>query len=242
MENKVVIVTGGTNGIGRATVKRVAQEGATVIIAGRSVERGSAIEKEIQDKGYKAYFIQTDVSDSGSIANLFEETLKRFNHVDVVVASAGIAQLEDYNTTVEEFKNVIDINLNAIYETNRLAIKQMLTQENGGSIINLGSIHSEVAQPMAISYSASKGGVRMMTKALGAAYAKNKIRINEVCPAYIKTDMTKELDQDALIALHPIGRLGEPEEVANVIYFLGSDESSFVTASSIYVDGGYTSV
>ena len=242
MENKVVIVTGGTNGIGKATVKRFAKEGAIVIIAGRSVERGSAIEKEIQDEGHKAYFIQTDVKDSSSIANLFEETVKRFNHVDVVVASAGIAQLEDYNTPVEEFKKVIDINLNAIYETNRLAIKQMLTQKNGGSIVNLGSIHSEVAQPMAISYSASKGGVRMMTKALGAAYAKSKIRINEVCPAYIKTDMTKELDQDALIALHPIGRLGEPEEVANVIYFLGSDESSFVTASSIYVDGGYTSV
>lgn len=240
LKNKVAIITGGDRGIGKATAERFVKEGAKVVIANRNAENGSKFVAELVAQGYEAIYVQTDVSIEDSVANLFDVTVEKYGSVDIVCANAGIARADDANTTTNDWKKVIDINLNGVYTTNRFAILQMLKQENGGSIVNLASVHSIVANPYSSSYSASKGGVKMLTQALATQYARKKIRVNAVSPGYIATDMTNKLDSEVLEKLHPIGRLGTTEEVANAILFLASDEASFITGSSLVVDGGYS--
>ena len=242
MNGKVAIVTGGTSGIGKATVYRFAKEGMQVVFTGRSDNRGQAILNDLKKEGITVDFYRADVNNYDEIGSLFEYVINKYGEVNVVCAAAGIAKAETIDTDVKEWSKVIDTNLNAVYETNRLAIKQMLKQENGGAIVNLGSVHSFVATPQSSAYSASKGGIKLMTQSLAVRYAKDNIRINSVCPGYIETNMTKDLDQDYLKALHPIGRLGKPEEIANVINFLSGPEASFITGESIIVDGGYSMI
>lgn len=242
LKDKVAVITGGDRGIGRATALRFVQEGAKVVIANRKAESGQAFVEELIKEGHDALYVQTDVSIESSVENLFNKTVEKYGKVDIVCANAGIARADDATTPTEEWKQVIDINLNGVYTTNRYAILQMLKQENGGSIVNLASVHSIVANPYSSSYSASKGGVKMLTQSLATQYARKKIRVNAVSPGYIATDMTNQLDSEVIEKLHPIGRLGTTEEVANAILFLASDEASFITGSSLMVDGGYSIV
>lgn len=150
-----------------------------------------------------------------------------------------------HETPLDEWKKVLDVNLTGVFLTNKYAIEQMLKQKNGGSIVNNDSIHGVVGKFGVGAYAAAKGGVKLLTQTATAEYAAKGIRINNVNPGYIETPLLKDIPAEAkqeLVDLHPIGRLGKPEEVANAVLFLASDEASFISGSSLLVDGGYTSV
>ncbi|KVG64591.1 short-chain dehydrogenase [Burkholderia pseudomultivorans] len=241
-ENKVAIVTGGASGIGAATARAFAREGARVVIADLA-DNGAELAAELIDQGGHALYVQTDVTDSDDVQELIARTVQVYGRVDVMFANAGVA-IDNRIDSLDEaaWKKTLDINLTGVYLCNKYAIQQMLKQ-GGGTIVNCGSIHSHVGKSGVTAYAAAKGGVKLLTQTLAIDYGQQNIRVNAVCPGYIDTPLLKNMSQDtkrALVALHPMGRLGRAEEVANAVLFLASDEASFVNGSSLLVDGGYT--
>lgn len=241
-KDKVVIVTGGASGIGEATIRAFAREGAKVVIADFA-DHGQALADELNNNQFEALFIKIDVTDAQAVQAMIASTVAKFGRVDVMFANAGIAadgpaaDLED-----SAWQRTIDINLSGVYLCDKYAIQQMLKQ-GGGVIVNCGSIHSHVGKRGVTAYAAAKGGVKLLTQTLATDYSAKNIRVNAVCPGYIDTPLLKNIPDEAkqkLIDLHPMGRLGRAEEVANAVLFLASDEASFVTGSSLMVDGGYT--
>ncbi|RKU05099.1 short-chain dehydrogenase [Burkholderia sp. Nafp2/4-1b] len=241
-ENKVAIVTGGASGIGEATVRSFAREGAKVVIADLT-DKGARLAADIGENGGQALYIQTDVTKSESVQNLISRTVQAYGRVDIMFANAGIADDDRIEQLHESaWQKTIDINLTGVYLCDKYAIQQMHAQ-GGGVIVNCGSIHSHVGKSGVTAYAAAKGGVKLLTQTLAIDYGQHNIRVNAVCPGYIDTPLLKHLpdaQKEALIALHPIGRLGKAEEVANAVLFLASDEASFVNGASLMVDGGYT--
>ncbi|MEK4761009.1 SDR family NAD(P)-dependent oxidoreductase [Viridibacillus sp. FSL E2-0187] len=243
LENKVAVVTGGASGIGEATVRLFAQEGAKVVIADFS-ERGEEVVADLKAQGFEALFVKTDVTSEDDVKNMVAKTVETFGSLDVMYANAGIAQDGPiHELSVEKWQKTIDINLSGIFLSDKFAIEQMLKQENRGVIVNCGSIHSHAGKAGVTAYASAKGGVKLLTQSLSLDYAKEGIRVNAVCPGYIDTPLIKgrnEATNQHLISLHPMGRLGTPEEVAKAVLFLASEDSSFVTGTTLLVDGGYT--
>ncbi len=241
--NKVAIVTGGASGIGEATVRLFAAEGATVIIADFS-DRGTDISAELKAEGHRVSFIKTDVRDAEQVKKMVAECVNNFGAIDILYANAGIAADAPITELgVDTWKHTIDINLTGVFLFNKFVITQMLNQPLGGVIVNCGSIHSFAGKKGVTAYASAKGGVKLLTQSLALDYADKNIRVNAVCPGYIDTPLIKGRDAaitEALVALHPMGRLGTPEEVAKAVLFLASDDSSFVTGTTLLVDGGYT--
>lgn len=239
-KDKVVIVTGGASGIGEASVRAFAREGAKVVIADYA-EHGQALADELGAD--KALFIKIDVTDSEAVQAMIAQTVTKFGRLDVMFANAGIAADAPVDELEESaWQRTIDINLSGVYLCDKYAIQQFLKQ-GGGVIVNCGSIHSHVGKRGVTAYAAAKGGVKLLTQTLSVDYGDKGIRVNAVCPGYIDTPLLKDIPDDIkekLVALHPMGRLGRAEEVANAVLFLASDEASFVTGSSLMVDGGYT--
>ncbi len=239
-KDKVVIVTGGASGIGEASVRAFAREGAKVVIADFA-DHGQALADELGAD--KALFIKIDVTDSEAVQAMIAQTVAQFGRLDVMFANAGIAADGPIDELEESaWQRTIDINLGGVYLCDKYAIQQFLKQ-GGGVIVNCGSIHSHVGKRSVTAYAAAKGGVKLLTQTLGIEYGAKGIRVNAVCPGYIDTPLLSHIPDDAkekLVALHPMGRLGRAEEVANAVLFLASDEASFVTGSSLMVDGGYT--
>jgi len=242
-EQKVVIVTGGASGIGAVTARLFAEEGAKVVIADYS-EQGLLFSNQCNENGLDTYFIKTDVTQENEVIQMVEKTVKRYGKLNILYANAGIAKDAPADQlSFEDWKHTLDINLSGVFLCNKYAIKQMLLQGDGGAIVNCGSIHSHVGKARVTAYAAAKGGVKLLTKSTAIAYAARGIRINAVCPGYIDTPLIAGLSEDAkkyLTGLHPIGRLGKPEEVAKAVLFLASDDASFITGTSLMVDGGYT--
>ncbi|MDN7929875.1 glucose 1-dehydrogenase [Burkholderia metallica] len=241
-DKKVAIVTGGASGIGEATVRAFAREGASVVIADLT-DRGERLACEIVENGGKATYIRTDVTDSEAVQKLIAETVRIYGRVDIMFANAGIA-VDDCIEHLDEsaWKKTIDINLTGVYLCDKYAIQQMRKQ-GGGVVVNCGSIHSHVGKSGVTAYAAAKGGVKLLTQTLAIDYGQHDIRVNAVCPGYIDTPLLKDApaaQKQALIALHPMGRLGKADEVASAVLFLASDDASFVNGSSLMVDGGYT--
>ena len=239
-KDKVVIVTGGASGIGEASVRAFAREGAKVVIADFA-DHGQALADELGAD--KALFIKIDVTDSEAVQAMITKTVTKFGRLDVMFANAGIAADGPIDELEESaWQRTIDINLGGVYLCDKYAIQQFLKQGDG-VIVNCGSIHSHVGKRGVTAYAAAKGGVKLLTQTLGIEYGAQGIRVNAVCPGYIDTPLLSHIPDDAkekLVALHPMGRLGRAEEVANAVLFLASDEASFVTGSSLMVDGGYT--
>lgn len=242
-KGKVVVVTGGASGIGEASARLFAAEGAHVVVADYS-DHGQAVADELSKSGTKALFLKTDTADTAAVQRMVQQTVSAFQRIDVFFADAGIAadgpidQLEE-----KTWQRTIDINLTGVYLCDRYAIRQMLKQGGGGVIVNCGSIHSFVGKSGVTAYAAAKGGIKLLTQTLAIDYAPHGIRVNAVCPGYIDTHLLKDLPPEAkaqLVRLHPMGRLGRAEEVARTVLFLASDDASFVTGSSLVVDGGYT--
>ncbi|KQL50778.1 short-chain dehydrogenase [Heyndrickxia shackletonii] len=243
LDNKVAIVTGGASGIGEASVRLFAEEGAKVVIADFS-ERGKQLSDELNAKGYDTLFIKTDVTSEEDVKHMVSETVNHYGKLDILYANAGVADdAPAHELTYEKWKRTIEINLSGVFLSDKYAIEQFLKQGNGGVIVNAGSIHSHVSLPNPTAYSAAKGGVKLLTQNLCTAYAKEGIRVNAVCPGYIDTPLLTKVDpktKEYLASLHPQGRLGKPEEIAKAVLFLASDDSSFVNGTSLLVDGGYT--
>ncbi|MED1800578.1 SDR family NAD(P)-dependent oxidoreductase [Brevibacillus porteri] len=243
LENKVAIVTGGASGIGETTVRLFAKEGAKVVIADFS-SRGNELAEELNQAGFDALFVKTDVTKEDEVKNMVNATVEKFGKVDILFANAGIAKdAPGHLLSMDDWQRTIDINLTGVFLCDKYVIEQMLAQGTGGAIVNCGSIHSHAGKAGVTAYSSAKGGVKLLTQTLGLTYAKQGIRVNAVCPGYIDTPLIAGRDEalnEHLIGLHPMGRLGKPEEVAKAVLFLASDDASFVTGTSLLVDGGYT--
>ena len=241
LEGKVAIVTGGMSGIGYSVVKKLLENGSKVIVADISDNNINELAK-LNNSNVR--FLKTDISNESEVKLLVERTVKTYGTLDYMVCCAGISSEKTIDIEpIEDYKRVQKVDEDGTYYCNKYAIIEML-KHHSGSIVNVASILGLVGQMGAHSYTMAKGAVVNLTRSLGITYAKDGIRVNAVAPGYINTPMTKDLDEQTKkyqIMAHPIGRCGEPEEVANAIYFLLSDESSFITGVTLPVDGGYTS-
>lgn len=244
-EDKVALVTGSGRGIGKACLMTFVKRGAKAVVADIDEENGKAVAEEIREMGSEAIFLKTDVSDPESVKKMVEDTVEAFGRLDYAVNNAGIGGAQaltgDYKTS--DWNKVIDINLNGVFYCMRSEIKQMVEQGEG-AIVNISSILGRRGFPQTSAYTAAKHGVVGLTKTAALEYAKEGLRINSVGPAFINTKMvTQGFDEEALqniIDLHPVGRLGEPQEVANLVAFLCTDQASYMTGGYYLVDGGYT--
>src|SRR5688572_25910766 len=243
LENKVAIITGAGSGIGKATAELFAREGAKVVVSDINEKNGRIAEEEIRKSGGEAFFVQADSSSAQDNEALVQQALNKYGSLDIAVNNAGIGGpiglTGEY--PIDGWKKVIDINLSGVFYGMRYQIPAMLP--TGGSIINMASILGQAGTKFSPAYVAAKHGVVGLTKAAALEYADKKIRINSVGPGYIKTPLVmNSLDtdaQNALVGLHPIGRLGESEEIAELLLWLASSKSSFVTGAYYPVDGGY---
>lgn len=237
LENKVAFITGGGSGLGLATAKNFIAEGAKVMIFDYNPKS-----QEVADE-IGAKFFQGDVSNAESVEAAVKATVEAFGKLDIAVASAGVGGEGDVvSSTIDNWTKTNGIDYDGVFYTNKYAIAQMLEQGDGGSVINLASMFGMVAVSNNIAYSASKGGVVNMTRAAGTMYAKDGVRVNAVAPGVIQTPLISDEALAQYSALHPMGRVGQPQEVADLITFLASDKAAFITGAIIPIDGGYTAV
>ena len=242
LAGKVAVVTGGASGIGLATARRFAAEGATVVIADFNPVSGAAAAAEVA-----GLFVQVDVTDEAQVNALFATANETYGSVDIAFNNAGISPPDDDSietTELPAWQNVQDVNLKSVYLCCRAALKYMVAQQSG-SIINTASFVAVLGSATSqISYTASKGGVLAMSRELGVQFARQGIRVNALCPGPVNTPLLQELfAKDEVRALRrlvhiPTGRFAEPEELAAAVAFLASDDSSFITGSTFLVDGG----
>jgi len=247
LENKVAIVTGGANGIGLAVARRFTKEGARVVIADIDEDAGSRAVEEIGAHG-AARFVRCDVGDKTDVDNLVAATVESWGSIDVLVSNAGIVHGADFLDIAEaDFDRVIRVNLKGMFLVGQAVARQMVKQiESGGAagaIVNMSSINAVVAIANQVPYSASKGGVMQLTKVMALSLAPHGIRVNAVGPGSIMTEMLAAVARDEaaknrVLSRTPLGRIGDPEEIASIAAFLASDDASYVTGQTIYADGG----
>ena len=246
LSGKVAVVTGATEGIGKAIALNFAKEGAKVAMVGRDEAKGKAALEEVRKCG-EAIYIKADLADSSQVKRTIESAAKEYGRIDILVNNAAACPPGTILTTSEEtWDYVIDLNMKGVFLCSKYAIPYM-QKTGGGSIINIGSINSMMAMENEAAYDASKGGVLMLTKAAALDFAKSNIRVNCILPGAIETTMFKASLATApdpakarqwITSKHPVGRTGQPSEIAGAAVFLASDESSFVTGAAIPVDGG----
>lgn len=246
--NQVVLVTGGTSGIGRAAAIAFAREGAKVVVAGRRPAEGNATVKTITDAGGEALFIKTDVSHEDEVSALVAQTLSRFGRLDVAFNNAGVEGSlgPTAGQTVENYHHVFDANVKGVFLSLKYEIPAMLLT-GGGSIINTSSVAGSIGFPNFGLYVASKHAVIGLTKSAALEYAAQRIRVNAISPAAIQTDMLDrafgagESDNKKFLASHhPVGRIGTSDEIADAVLYLAAPGASFVTGHNLLVDGGFT--
>ncbi|MDR2660617.1 MAG: SDR family oxidoreductase [Lactobacillaceae bacterium] len=248
LNNKVFIVTGGTKGIGFSTAEMFLKEGASGIITGRGIEAGQSAVAQLAKVAGEEHikFIQHDSSNEEGWISLFKKANEIFGQVSILVNNAGIAARGDIeSTTLEEWRKIQSVNLDGVFLGTHYGVINMKGQKDA-SIINMSSIEGLVGEPQLLAYNASKGGVRLMTKSAALHCALNdlNVRINTVHPGYITTPMVENspglAEYQSSRTQTPMGHLGEPEDIANMCVFLGSEESKFATGAEFIVDGGYT--
>lgn len=249
MREKVALVTGGGSGIGRAAALAFAGEGASVVVADVDAEQGHATVKAIEQAGGQAMFIRADVSQRADVEAMVLKAVEVYGKLDCAFNNAGIegaVGLPVVDYPEDTWDRVIDINLKGVWLCMKYELAQMLKQ-GGGAIVNTASIAGLVGGTFGSAYYASKHGVVGLTKAAAIEYGNSAIRVNAVCPGVIRTEMADRLMKDnesietAITALHPLGRLGTPQEVAETVVWLSSDQASFITGQALAVDGGYVS-
>jgi NAD(P)-dependent dehydrogenase (short-subunit alcohol dehydrogenase family) len=246
IEGRVAVVTGGCSGIGLATVRRFVAEGAKVVIGDIDDDRGAELVDDLGGAGHATY-AHVDVTDKTQVDSLFKTAKDTYGSVDIAFNNAGISPPDDdsiLDTELDAWRRVQEVNLTSVYLCCKAALPYMLEQQRG-SIINTASFVAVMgAATSQISYSASKGGVLSMSRELGVQFAREGIRVNALCPGPVNTPLLKELfakdpERAARRLVHvPMGRFGEPEELAAAVLFLASDDASFITANTFLVDGG----
>ena len=245
----VVIVTGAGSGIGEGIAHRFAEAGAEVVIAEINQTRGEAVAHALQAKYGKGHFIQTNVASASDCQTLVNQTVETFGHIDTLVNNAGVNFVKSTLEMDEaDWDRVIDVDLKGAFLCSRYVLEKMVLRKQG-NIINIASVHTEATLPEAAPYAAAKGGVNMLTKALAIEFAPRGIRVNAVSPGLTDTQIWQDLQdaaEDAEAARQhwfdniPLGRVQSPREVANVVLFLASEESSYITGANIMTDGGMT--
>ena len=245
LRDKVVIVTGGNSGIGKAIVEVVGSLGAKVVIDYRShPDRTDDLIEEIGELGGQAIGVQADVGKLEDLQRLVDTAVKTFGKVDVMVNNAGIeTRTSILDTTADDFDKVLNVNLRGVFFATQYAAKQMIRQGSGGRIINISSVHEDWPMPNNTPYCVAKGGVRMLTRTAGVELAKKGVSIVNLGPGAVATPINNSTmnNPDLLAKLDaaiPIGRMAEPNEIASVVAFLASDGASYMTATSVFADGG----
>lgn len=245
LKDKIVIVTGGGSGIGRASAELFALEGAKVVVADFNEKAGQETVAAIRQSGGEAIFVQADVSDSAQVQCLVDTTLQTYGGIDILVNNAGILLFGTaLDTSQQDWERVIAINLTGTFLVSKAVLPHMIAR-GGGSIVNVtSSTGAHDAAANTVAYVTSKGGVALLTRAMAIDHAKHNVRVNAVAPGPTDTPMLRDAMSPeqlaAFAATFPMGRLGRPEELARAILFLASDEASFITGAILAVDGGQT--
>lgn len=243
LKEKVCVVTGGAQGIGEACARRFAAEGAQVVVADIQDDKGEAVAASIRETGAGAVYIHCDVSKRDDCRALIAGAVDAFGRVDVHLSNAAILVAKEFlDLTEDDWQRTLDVNLSGFFHAGQAAAAQMVAQ-GGGTIINMSSVNAVLSIPTVLPYTVCKGGVLQLTKSMALALAPHGIRVNAVGPGTIATDMGKSMmaNDEArrrVMSRTPLGRPGEPDEVASVCVFLASDDASYVTGETIYCDGG----
>jgi glucose 1-dehydrogenase len=245
LQGKVAIVTGGNSGIGKAIALGLAKAGAGVVIDYVAhPEATEALEREIAALGDVAIGVEADVSNVRDLRALVDAAVAKFGRVDIMVNNAGVeTRTSVLNTTEDQYDKVLDINLKSAFFGTQIAAKQMIAQGGGGSIINITSVHEDWPMPGNTAYCLAKGGMRMLTRTAGVELAPHGVRVVGVGPGAVATPINLTTMQDPALlaklnAAIPLGRMAQPEEIANVVVFLAGDSASYLTATTIFADGG----
>ena len=247
LEGKVAIVTGGNSGIGLAIVLGLAGQGASVVIDYvANPEATEALERQVAALGTKCIGVQADVSRVADLERLVDSAVKAFGRVDIMVNNAGVeTRTSVLDTTEAQYDRVLQINLKSAFFGTQLAARQMVKQGSGGRIINISSVHEDWPMPGNTPYCLTKGGMRMLTRTAGVELAPHKIFVVGVAPGAVATPINLATMKDPAL-MHrldraiPLGRMAKPEEIANVVAFLAGDQASYLTATTVVVDGGMT--
>ena len=241
LENKVAIITGATRGIGYAIAKRYIENKATVIVLGSREETVENAKRELKEEtGVEVLGYYPKLDSEEEMENLFREVKEKYGHIDILINNAGVSARDKiYEYAVSDFEKTVDINLTSVFVCSKVAAKYM-KEQGGGVILNTSSMVSIYGQPSGVAYPASKYAVNGLTKSLARELGKDNIRVNAIAPGITKTDMVANLPKEMiepLIRTIPLGRIGEPEDVANAFVFLGSDMASYITGVVLSVDG-----
>lgn len=247
LTDRVALVTGGGRGIGREITRTLAQAGAHIAVAEFDAAMGEDAAAELQGMGRQSIAVKTDVRDPENVEAMVRKVLEKFQHVDILVNNAGIAvNTPAEDTPIAEWQNVLNVNLNGVFYCCRAVGKYMLARQKG-AIVNIASMSGVIVnkpQPQS-AYNVSKAGVIMLTQSLAAEWASRNVRVNAVSPGYIGTEMTKRGLNNAdwaktWLEMTPMGRVGEPSDIAHAVWYLASDAARFATGTNLIVDGGYT--
>lgn len=247
LKNKVAIVTGARRGMGRTHSLTLAKAGATVVVADISLEECEKVVKEIEKEGGKAIAVKCDISKKEEVDEMVKKTMEEFGKVDILVNNAGICPFKPFlELTEEDWDKVLDINLKGYFLCSQAAAKEMVKQKSG-VIVNIASVamgQQGVGFPNIVHYCASKGGIVAMTEALAVEMAPFNVRVNVISPGAIDTPMAASIKDDpaslkGILARVPMQRMGNPQEISNMVLFLASDASSYMTGSTVVIDGGW---
>lgn len=239
-QNKVVIVTGAAQGIGKEVATQYAKSGAKVVLADLNEQLGEAINDDLKEQGYNTTFVKTDVRQEADIINLMKTTVERFSTIDILINNAGVFKIcSPLDLDIDSWDDVINTNLRSVFLCSREAAKYMRLNQNGGAIVSMASTRAFMSEPNTESYAATKGGIIALTHALASSLIPNKIRVNCISPGWIETgeyEKLRPIDHQQ----HFSGRVGQPIDIAKACFYLTDERNDFVTGTNITVDGGMT--